>query len=79
MGFKNERWYKIRVRVLDKRLQAWIDDKQMIDVNIEGREISTRPEVELSQPLGIAAWETRSALRNISLRRLTREEMAAAK
>jgi hypothetical protein len=78
-GFKSEQWYRIRVRVLDKRIQAWIDDKQMVDVNIEGRKLSTRPEVDLSRPLGIAAWETRSALRNISLRKLSDEEVAASK
>ena len=78
-GFKSEQWYRIRVRVLDKRIQAWIDDKQMVDVNIEGRKLSTRPEVDLSRPLGIAAWETRSALRNISLRKLSDEEVAARK
>ncbi len=70
MGFKKGQWYRIRLRVLEKSIQAWIDDQQMVDVNIEGRTISTRPEVELSRPLGISAWETRAALRNISIRRL---------
>jgi len=79
VGFKSDQWYRIRVRVLDKRIQAWIDDKQLVDVNIDGRKLSTRPEVDLSRPLGIAAWETRSALRNISLRKLSDKEVAASK
>jgi hypothetical protein len=77
MGFKRDQWYRIKLRVLDQRLQAWIDDKPVVDVNIAGRKLSTRPEVELSQPLGIAAWETRAALRNITLRRLSKKELAA--
>ncbi len=79
MGFKNQQWYRIRLRVQDRRLQAWIDDKQVVDVNIEDRKLSTRLEVELSQPLGVAAWETRAALRNITLRRLSEQELAAGK
>ncbi len=69
--FKSDQWYRIRIRVTNKKIQAWIDDKQIVDQEIGGRKLSTRPEVELSQPLGIAAWETRAALRRIQLRRLT--------
>ena len=70
MNFKQGQWYRIRVRVEPKRIQCWIDDKRVVDQNIEGRRITTRNEVDLSQPLGIAAWETKSALRSIEIRRL---------
>ena len=70
MNFENNRWYRIRVRVTAQRIEAWIDDKQVVNQNIVGRRISTRNEVDLSKPFGISAWETRSALRNIQIRRL---------
>ena len=74
MSFKNDRWYRIRVQVRPERIQAWIDDEQVVNLDIQGRKISTRIEVDLSKPLGIAAWETRAALRNIRIRELGKEE-----
>jgi hypothetical protein len=71
MTFKNGVWYRIRLRVTPDRITAWIDDKKMVDQVITGRKISTRPETDLSKPFGIASWDTRAALRNIEVRRLT--------
>jgi hypothetical protein len=68
--FENKRWYKIRVRVTPAKIEAWIDDKQMVDVETKDRRISIRPEVDLSRPLGISCYQTTAALRNIKLRAL---------
>ena len=65
MEFEDGRWYRIRVRVTPGRIEAWIDDKQVVDARPGDRRVSVRAEVELSQPFGIAAWNTRAALRNI--------------
>jgi hypothetical protein len=70
MDFEANRWYRIRVRVTEKRIEAWIDDRQAVDVATAGKTISIRPEVDLSRPLGIAAWQTGTAIRDIRLRRL---------
>jgi hypothetical protein len=70
MKFENGRWYRFRVQVTDDRIRVWIDDRPMIDQPLEGRRIETRPEVDLSKPLGIAAWQSRAALRGIYYRRL---------
>src|SRR5262249_29091334 len=70
MNFDRNRWYRIRVRVADGRIRAWIDDQQVIDVATAGRQISIRPEVDLSQPLGIATWSTAAARGNIELGRV---------
>ena len=68
MSFDKNRWYRIRVRVQADRIQAWIDDQEVVNQDVHGRHLDTRVEVELSKPLGIAAFETRAALRNIRLR-----------
>ena len=71
MDFEKDHWYPVRVRVTPAKLEAWIGDKQMVDVLLEGKRISVRPgEIELSQPLGLASWQTTGAVRNVRLRRL---------
>lgn len=68
--FESGRWYTIRVRVTDKKIQAWIDNKSFVNLDIEDRLIGIRIEVEQSRPLGIACWRTKSAIREIRLRSL---------
>ena len=68
--FESNRWYTIRVRVTKDKIEAWIDQKQMVDVETDGVRISIRPEVELSRPLGIACYSTTAALRDIRIQRL---------
>ncbi|MBP7934675.1 MAG: DUF1080 domain-containing protein [Phycisphaerae bacterium] len=70
MTFENNRWYKIRLRVTTSRIDAWIDDKQMIDLERGEHKFSVWWEQEPARPLGIAAWDTGAALRNIRLKRL---------
>ncbi len=73
MEFENKRWYTIRLRVTDNRIRAWIDDKQVVDTEPGERDVDVRIEVEASKPLGLAAWNTKAAYRNIRLRRLLDE------
>lgn len=72
--FERGKWYRIRVRVTAQRIRCWIDDRQIIDQDLRGRRIDTRPEMDLSKPLGIAAWQTKAALRGIEYRRLGEDE-----
>jgi hypothetical protein len=70
LRFETGRWYRIRVRVTPRAIQSWIDDEQIVDQSTVGKNVGTRNEVVLSKPLGIAAYETRSALQKIQLREL---------
>lgn len=70
-GFDHNRWYRIRVRVTQKKIEAWIDAEKAVDIETTDRKISLRPgEIELSVPLGLATYQTTAALRDIKLRRL---------
>ncbi len=70
LDFETGRWYDIRLRVTSERIQAWIDDDRIVDVEITGRIIDVRYEVEACRPLGIATWQTTAALRNIIIRKI---------
>jgi hypothetical protein len=71
VSFKNGQWYRVRLRVTPDKIEAWVDDEEIVDIETTGREIDIRPEVDLSKPLGIATWQTAAAIRNIKVRTLT--------
>lgn len=74
VSFENGKWYHVRLRVTPNRIQAWLEEEgqePLVDIDITGRKIDTRIEVDLSQPLGIATWQTAGAVRNINLRKLS--------
>lgn len=71
LSFDKGKWYAIRVRVTQAKIEAWIDQEKLINVDIKDRRITVRAgEIELAEPLGISAYQTKSALRNIRLRSL---------
>lgn len=70
-----KKWYRVRMRVLENKLQAWLDDEQIVDVKTTGHKIDIRVEVDKSCPLGIATWQTTGAARNIRIRKLSAEEI----
>jgi hypothetical protein len=74
-NFESGHWYRIRLRVREKRIQAWIDKEKLVDVDTTDKRISVRPgDIELSQPFGIAAWQTSTALREVKFRRVSATE-----
>jgi hypothetical protein len=72
--FKKDQWYKIRIRVSEKRIEAWIDNEQLVDVNTDQKKISTRVECRACHPFGVATWKTTGAVRGIQVRKLTEDE-----
>lgn len=70
MTFEPKRWYNIRIRVTPARIEAWLDDREIVNVELKNKRIDIRIEVEPSKPLGIASWRTTAALRDIRLRKL---------
>jgi hypothetical protein len=68
-NFDAGRWYTLRLQVTDGKIMAWIDDRQIINVDIRGRAISLRyGEIKLSAPFGFASYATTGALRKIEYR-----------
>lgn len=78
MNFDMGRWYRIRLRVTPERLEAWIDGEKLVDLETTGRQIAVRPgDIELSVPLGISAWQTGAAVRELRWRRVTAPDTAS--
>src|SRR5438034_124036 len=69
MNFEQGRWYRIRLRVTERRIEVWVDKEKLVNVDISDKQISLRPgDIELSKPFGIAAWQTTAAVREIRMR-----------
>jgi hypothetical protein len=69
MAFDTGHWYHVLLRVTPVKIQAWLDDKKIIDASITGRKVSLRPgSIYLSEPLGVATYVTTSELKDFKLR-----------
>ena len=77
-NFKTDRWYKVRARVDANQIQCWIDDKPAAEQIRKGHEFDIRYEMDQCVPLGVAAFQCKSEVRNIRIRKLTPAEIKAA-
>lgn len=69
MTFETGRWYRIRLRVTKQKIEAWIGQHKIVNVEREGHKFSLRPgEIKLSKPFGLASWMTSAAYREIKIR-----------
>lgn len=71
MKFDSGHWYRVRVRVTEAKIEAWLDEKKIVNLETAGKKISLRfGEIESSKPLGIASYQTTAGLREIKIRQL---------
>jgi Domain of Unknown Function (DUF1080) len=68
--FKKDQWYKFCLRVRPEKIEVWLDDEQIIDVQIKDRKVEIHPAMEPSLPFGLACYETKVAYRNVKLKKL---------
>ena len=67
--FETGRWYRIRLRVSEQKIEAWLDQKEIVNVVTTGHRLSLRfGDIELSKPFGLASWMTSAAFRDIKIR-----------
>ncbi len=77
--FEGGRWYEVRLVVSDHRIQGFVDGERVVNINVENREVGMRfGEIEESVPFGLSTYRTTGEYRNLKLRELTTEEIAAA-
>lgn len=70
--FAPGRWYAFRLAVTATRIQAWIDESAVIDIDYTQRKVELQfDETDLGKPLGFSAYGgTVAGLRKIEYRRL---------
>lgn len=69
--FVQGRWYAFRLAVTERRIQGWIDNDLVIDVDISGRQLGLPfGDGDLSTPLGFSSYRTVAGLRKVEYRRL---------
>ena len=57
--------------VTEKKIEAWLDEDKIVDLRTKDRRIGVRfGEIEFSEPLGLATYQTRAAYRNIKIRKI---------
>ena len=70
MNFANNRWFHFRVRVEPGKIQAWIDEDRVVNLDTADKRIGIRLEMEACVPLGLATWNTAAAWKNIQIKKL---------
>jgi len=73
VSFEDDKWYHVRLHVRPDRITAWLEEEgeePLVDIDITGRKIDTRAEMDYCQPMGVATWQTSGAIRNFFMRRL---------
>jgi len=76
--FESNRWYNVKLCVTDERVQAWIDQDQLIDLTRRGHRFTVEPSDEASKPgsLGLYTYKGAAAIRSIRIRELKPEAVS---
>ena len=73
IDFENNKWYHIRLKVTEEKVQAWLDDERIINVDLKDKKLSIWWEQEPVRPLGISTWYTQARVKNIKVTDLSKQ------
>ena len=72
---EDKKWYNIRLRVTEEKIEAWIDKDKVIDLETKDREIAMRPgDIELYMPLSITTFQTTAAIKDITFTPIAKKD-----
>jgi hypothetical protein len=73
--YEDDKWYAVRLRVTPENLSAWIDGKQVVDIDIAGRKVSLRAgPMESYVPLSLTTYNTAASIRKVVFKSLAKEK-----
>jgi hypothetical protein len=64
-NFENGKWYHVRLRVSGTKVLAWLDREKIVDLDITGKKLGLRVDVDESKPMGLASFQCTAAVKNI--------------
>jgi hypothetical protein len=67
---ENDKWRKFRLKVTATKIEAWVDEEQVVDVDPSEYELSIRIEMERCKPFGFASYRSTGLIKNIRIRDL---------
>ncbi|MFO0956520.1 MAG: DUF1080 domain-containing protein [Isosphaeraceae bacterium] len=76
--YEDDHWYRFRVRVTGTTIRCEIDGKELVALNYEGRQLTTRMETRRNQPLGFATYNSTGEIRKVEVRKLAEDEVKKA-
>lgn len=66
--FDDKKWYRVKLRVEPERIQVWVNDESIIDVDTKGKKISVRSgPIEEYLPLSLTTYQTSAAIKNVKV------------
>ncbi|MBP5761106.1 MAG: DUF1080 domain-containing protein [Verrucomicrobia bacterium] len=78
----DQKWYKFKVRVTEKKIECWVDEKRIVNLLTEGKELGLRPgsPAEIKR-YGIVctAYRATGAIKSIKMRKIVPGEKTAEK
>ncbi len=69
-NFENNRFYRFRLEVTQTHIKAWVDDKLLVNLSINGRAISLRRGMDPTTPLSFFSYSTAAEIRKVEYRLL---------
>jgi 3-keto-disaccharide hydrolase len=66
--FTKGKWYRVRLRVTEGSIEAWLDEERIVAVTTEGLRIDVRGDIRPCLPLGLATYRTKGAIRKLRWR-----------
>jgi hypothetical protein len=68
--FEHDKWYPIRLRVAGDKIECWIEEEQVVEVDLKDKKISTRIESDASRPLGLSTFQVTAAFKDLQVKRV---------
>ena len=71
--YDDKKWYHVKLQVTPETLKVWIDDKEVIIVDIAGKKVGLREgPIESYAPLSLTTYQTSAAIKNVKFTELAK-------
>ena len=70
VDFENGRWYRLRLRVTHRHIEAWVGNEKIVSLPHAGHGLAVWADHQPLRPLGILTHKTRGAVRRVAVRTL---------